>query len=485
MTKKECTVSESLYGLYFSVLFGCKALGMHEGIFIYKYLLLLGIVLYALKELFTEKTVGEHLVSICLLLISFASYLNSGEKGFLLYITMMLGMKAVSTRFVHTIALRILVVSYPLMMIFSKCGLLKKTVVSGNYRIGMGLVSRQSFGYPGPNVAHTTLIILFALFIVLRENYTKKQLITFVVYLFSFSIYVYMYTVSYTGMIGCFLLLILYIYFQSKQRINLFEKWGCFLLYPFLCAISVGVPLLVSDGVLWRLDKIFHNRMNYSRFFLTSLPIKLWGNSLGETPLADYYIDSAYIYSFLQLGIVPFVVVTGLFIWFMAKCVKENRLSEIAISITFAILGLSDPFLYNLGYKNIMFVWYGEMLYGYFSEVKFANRGILGRNVETFMTKWGKKNVPFYANIEIPLATFVKKIEMWINKNGLMFLLLLWFFFLTSLVSIMFFEGFSKIDGRPDSFEEWDLLRKYMDYSVLVSVFLSCFILRLKKQRIN
>lgn len=471
MEKVHCSVSEILYGFYFAFLFGSKAWGIHEGFSVYKYVLLAGVLLYFVKELCTEKTVGEHLVSVLLLGIASVTYLCSGEKGLLLYFTMMLGMKNVSLRFIQGLALGILGISFPLMYLVSTTEL-AWTVPGQFYRIFMGIVLRYDWGYPGPNVTHTTLIVLLALLIANITVKTTKQLITFAGMLLLCAIYVYMYTVSYTGMIGCIVLLFSYVYLNCRKSLCTFEKWGITLLYPVIGSVSVGLPMLVSEDVFWQLDKIFHNRINYSRYFLTSEPITLFGTRLGETPIADYYIDSAYIYSFLQIGVIPCIVVTGLFVWYTMDCLKEDRRNELAVAISFAVIGLSDPFLYNLGYKNIMFIWYGVLLYKKLGKIKWLNNGVLGRKVSTPLTEIGSRQIVFKGRLVDAFYSAKAKVKNHFCEYGAWDLV--WFcsafaFFLWILMKAV---GMSKMDGRIDTPDEWNLFHVYMNHAIALSIVL-------------
>lgn len=463
------SVSEVLYGLYFLLLFGSKAWGLHEGFAVYKYILLLGIILYIIKELFTEKTIGEHLVSLILLVVALATYYYSGEKGLLLYFTMMLGMKGVSLKFIQRFALVVLGISFPLMYLISNTSYTWTAPVDYP-RILMGVATRYDWGYPGPNVTHTTLIVLLALIIVNVEVKTIKQLVTLAGFLCLCSLYVYMYTVSYTGMIGCVVLIFSYLYLNIRKKLMFWEKGGIVSIYPLLGSISIGVPMLVSEDIFWGLDKIFHNRINFSRYFLTNMPITLFGNGVIETPWPEYYIDSAYIYSFLRIGLIPCIMVTGLFVCYMIYCLKKNKRSEIAIALSFAVIGLSDPFLYNLGYKNIMFIWYGAFLFEKIKEIKWINAGILGKIVSTRLTEFGKKELVFRGTIFDTVATFKDKIKEHFDVNGIWELFYFSFLWIIIMCIIMEIYGKLQMDGKIDTPLEWNLFHSYTNIAIIMAI---------------
>jgi hypothetical protein len=74
-------------------------------------------------------------------------------------------------------------------------------------------------------------------------------------------------------------------------------------------------------------------------------------------------IDNSFLYLFLQLGIVAFVIICALYMCWIVTMVKENRTAELAIMITFCMTGMSDPFLFNLSYKNITFIFIGAWFF--------------------------------------------------------------------------------------------------------------------------
>ena len=115
--RKEISVAEAAYLLYFTVMFGARAIGLFEGMLVYNISLVIGMLLFAIKVLLTEHTVLEYLFAGFLLLISVLVYYNTGEKGLLLYFTMMLGMKCVSIRRVFKLGTMILSTAFTALVV--------------------------------------------------------------------------------------------------------------------------------------------------------------------------------------------------------------------------------------------------------------------------------------------------------------------------------------------------------------------------------
>ena len=93
--------------------------------------------------------------------------------------------------------------------------------------------------------------------------------------------------------------------------------------------------------------------------------MSLFGIRLNN-PLPNYEtygIDMAQMYLFLQLGIVAFVVMSFMTLWFINRSIKLGKRAELAVMLAMLFLGMWEPLLYNLGFKNFTYVFIGEMLY--------------------------------------------------------------------------------------------------------------------------
>ena len=89
-------IGEVIYLVYFALMVGARAAGLYEGMLIYNISLVIGMLLFACKMIVTRHTVKEYLVALGFMLIAGIVYIHTGEKGLIVYFTMMLGMKAVS-----------------------------------------------------------------------------------------------------------------------------------------------------------------------------------------------------------------------------------------------------------------------------------------------------------------------------------------------------------------------------------------------------
>jgi len=239
--------------------------------------------------------------------------------------------------------------------------------------------------------------------------------------------------------------------------------------------VSILCPLLIGGESFEILDKLFHNRFNYANYYLTHEPVTLFGTRFAQAPNDNYLIDSSFLYSFLQLGVVPCIVLTTLMMGTIWKLIKENRRIELAVVVSFCVLGLSDPFFYNLSYKNIMMLFAGETLWVWLAEIEdtlikkseLSNSSLKKEIVKAltakiFLLKSGKKEY-YYTNCHMykswaAIGEFLKSVfaTKGIRKLVIMIGVSIIIF------AFAYYSGRAKVEGIVDTIPEWEFFRSAM-----------------------
>ena len=471
MNKTENTqiqLSELIYLAYFTVMFGARAIGLYEGMLLYNITLVVGMLLFLLKIAMTRHTFAEYLLIGLLLLISLIVYHNTGEKGLLLYFTMMLGMKDVSLKRVMKWAAAILSVSFTMLVFLSAFGL-KQDITYLHDRVGFGQVLRHSLGYPYPNTLFTTYIVLMVLIMYVLGKQTKKELFMSSALMFLGAVYIYLYSCSNTGLIVATFYLLANLWLQLRNRLSIAEKIVLLMAYPGCALLSIVGPLVTSGRLFQLMDKILHNRWAYSLYYLTTEPVTLFGTRFGETPNDNYIIDSSFLYSFLQIGVIPFLIVTALMMGMIVCYVKKEKKIELAIIISFCVLGLSDPFFFNLSYKNLMFLFIGELLYLQISKSNWLHKGLLAK--EICILKCGERSIsidtPLYGKIK---TGFSAVRDIVINRENQLFVLFLGIWVVVIGI-ILLCTWPANVTGTVDRMEEWEYFRRALSTGMFSGVF--------------
>lgn len=366
---KRAEIGEGLYLLYFAVMLGARAAGLYEGMTVYNLLLVLGMGLFACKFIVTAQGLKEYLVAGALLMLSAVVYLFTGEKGLIVCFTMLLGMKGVSVK--KVISTGIIVSG---VLIIGKILLGITGIASEIYypqeREGVGLMFRHALGYAHPNTLHMNVLMLsmFVMFFlskyVVRKN--VKLLLMFSALVFSFNLYIFSYSGSRTGILACAVYLLINFWFSLKKTPGPLEKFVCYASYPAVSFMAIAGPFILPDSIFDTIDqKIFTTRFSIARYFWANNHLSLFGIRLNNPKprYATYGIDMAQLYLFLQLGIAAFLVVSLITMLFIYHSLKKGYMQELAVLMGMLCLGIWEPLLYNLGFKNFTYVFMGALFY--------------------------------------------------------------------------------------------------------------------------
>ncbi|WP_029232808.1 O-antigen ligase family protein [Butyrivibrio sp. VCB2006] len=364
-------IGEGIYLLYFAIMIGARAAGLYEGMTIYNISLVLGLGLFALKMIVTEHSLKEYAIAAGFLLLAVIVYLRTGEKGLLVCFSMMLGMKSVS---VMKVVRTGIIVAGSIILIRIITGALG--LVNGIYypqeREGVGLMFRESLGYAHPNTLHMNVLMLTMLVMFYISKTLKGDKIRLLIYsclAFLFNFYVFQYSGSRTGLLGSIAFLVVNYWFSIIDRPRLFEKIVCYISFPLACFIAIVLPFLIPESIFDTVDKtLFTTRFSIAKYFWENNSFSLFGIRLNNPNhlYKTYGIDMAQLYLFLQLGIVAFVVVSALTMWFIHKSLKAGHMQELAVLMGMLFIGIWEPLLYNLGFKNFAYIFMGSMLWGSF-----------------------------------------------------------------------------------------------------------------------
>lgn len=456
-------MAEIAYFLYFTVMFGARAIGLFEGMLVYNISLVIGMLLFAVKIAMTKHTVLEYCFMGTLLLISLLVYYNTGEKGLLLYFTMMLGMKGVSVKKVFKLGTVILGIAFPVLTLLSITGLLEEITYIHD-RAGFGHVIRHSLGYPYPNTLFTTYIVLMVLIMYVMGKQNKKNLLLTTLFMLVGTIYIYLYSCSNTGLIVGVFYLAANLYLQLRKDMTKLEQAAAWLVYPLCLLVSIVGPLVTTGRLFELFDKVLHNRWAYSLYYLTNEPVTLFGVRFKEAPNTNYMIDSSFLYSFLQIGIIPFLILTVLYLAMIYDYVKNKKQIELAIIISFCVLGLSDPFFFNLSYKNLMFLFVGEFIYRKLKVLETKNLGFFSRNIQLLPV--GSREVKFGATWTEKCCITGTEIVKTIGQNNVM---LTFIYFVSAVLltgSLYLAMHGTYLTGKADEIPEWEFLRNIMSVGV-------------------
>lgn len=364
-------IAEIAYYLYFSVMIFAKGIGLYDGMWPYTVSLVLGAFFVILKLALTEHTIAEWMFVLGLLGLGVLVWYNSGEKGALIYITMIVAMKNVPIKRLFSIGLVIWGLTFVAQAILTITGL-KPDIFVIHDKLGLGYIIRWSLGYPHPNVLQISFLILCA-FILYLADWKGKKLIYATLIMLLGNLYVFFYSVSYTGLILVIVYLSGNLYLSFRKELTKLEKALITLIFPACVAFAVLGPVTFPEK-LWEIcNKVLNTRFNIARWYLTTDPITLFGARPSDViPEGLRNIDSSYVFTLMHYGVVLFALLCIGYIALIHHCLKNKNHKELAIIIGLVIAAIAEPFLVNPSFKNISFLFMGQFIFE--TTEKFAQR---------------------------------------------------------------------------------------------------------------
>lgn len=227
---------------------------------------------------------------------------------------------------------------------------------------GLGFVIRSSLGLTHPNVLHISYMVFVALWF-LVNNFKGKALMKAVGLSFVGSLFIFMYSLSYTGFLFFIAYLVLVVYLTQARRRSKAENVILQCLMPLCVAFSILGPVLLHGRLFDLVNKAVNTRFELSRHYLTTLTPGMFGTQVNIE--GNYTIDCSYVHCLYYYGIFLFLLfMLGLFVT-IRYLVNNGRNQELAMTLGLVAAGFTEPFLFNFSFKNIILPIMGEMLFVY------------------------------------------------------------------------------------------------------------------------
>lgn len=336
-----------------------KMVGISDGSPFYAPLLLAGLFFFAIKLLVTDHTVLEWIAIIALLGLSTVIYIRTKEKGFLLCMTLLLGVKGLSIRSIYKFGCVIGSAGMFVMIFLSVFGFIHERLFWGRRPV-ISMQIMHSLGYVDKNSAMITYVALIMMLLYLTGNQSKKRTIRLSLLALCGAFYLFFYDISRTGMVIAVLYLSLNYYFQFLCRFHKAEAFVGQLVLPVCVALQTVVPGFV-DFALEQSSTAMH-RFGIAHYYLTENPISFLGHPVNN-PL-NYWadMDMSIANLLVHQGLLALIIYFVLYFMFIRYSYREKRRGELALVLSMLIYSNMEPFLFNLSYKNVSLLLIGFFL---------------------------------------------------------------------------------------------------------------------------
>ncbi|MBR2951326.1 MAG: hypothetical protein IKC46_15950 [Lachnospiraceae bacterium] len=392
-TKLSVHLSELFYYMFFGILFAAKGIGLEYGQKMFYLCMLAALVCLCGKVLLTAYSCIEWLIMFALVMLGILIHKNSGEIAALAAVLVIIGMKNIPIKRLMGVCLGIWSIMFALSYILGYFHI-KDGAVVVHEKLGLGPIIRWSLGYTHPNVLHVSYFILVTLLIYTFAWQGKKLWMASGI-LFIGNIFVFLYSISYTGVLIVTGYLILNLYMQMRRKISLVEKILLQTVFPVCVIFPIAGPFLLKGKAFAFFNKLLSTRFElvYNIFHEFS-PSLLGTRVYFENTMAKLTLDSSFAYLLMYYGIIAFILFVTAYFFLIRYLVKKDMRWELAIVLAVVVAGVTEQFLFNLSFKNITFFLVGSYLYivlGYGKKDKYWNQEFC------VLRKWKNLKIVCYA----------------------------------------------------------------------------------------
>lgn len=370
------TKGEILYYLFLILTMGAKGIGWTGGQKPFTICLAAAYLCLLLKMLLTDYKLKEWCLNAALLMMAAAVWRNSGETAALAAVCTVIGMKNIPIQRIMRVALAIWGSTFLFSVLRGVLGLGDGVVVVHS-RLGLGPMIRYSLGYTHPNVLHVTYFVIVMLLLYVFPMQGKK-LWAACGLLFLGNLYIFLYSMSYTGMIIVTFHLCLNLYFDMRRSLSGLEKILLQCVAPFCIVFPIAGPLVIKGKLFAFFNKLLSTRFELVYFYFHEFQVSWFGTDTTYETEAHLTLDSSFAYLLMYYGIVAFVLLVAAYLMVIHREIRNGRFGGTGILISTALAGVTEQFLFNLSFKNISLFWVGDYVYN-----DLLERG--GKNV------WDKK----------------------------------------------------------------------------------------------
>ena len=380
---------EIFYYLYWMIMLFAKGIGLYEGMWQYNLCILLAMFCLGCKLVLTSYRLRELVWMILAAAFGTWIYLNAKDQSAFILAATMIGLKDVPLDRVFKIGLLEWGACFVYMIV--------KTLLFGetgtilvHEKLGLGPILRWSLGYTHPNVLHITYVVLAAFIIYVWNRKPGRGQWKLTLALMAGNLYVFMYSISFTGFLLLTLLLFFNLYFENRKKISGIESVLLQCMLPFCIFFSLALPMLLSsEGVLFTLiNKALNTRFLATRVYLAEMGLSLLGKKR-EIPY-DFAVDCSYAEAILSYGVIAFALLMAAYMLTIRRLVHTEYRKELTIMLALLAAGVSEPFLFNASFKNITILFVGKYLFEFSGAMKAGEKSIWSREIP-LLSAWNRE----------------------------------------------------------------------------------------------
>ena len=370
MTRK-LSAEELFFCLYFIPMlilkgFGCTDGPVYKGVILFSGLMILCKILSGRRSY----SIPEYLLILVLLSISFLVWHQSGNIAVFMGSLMVLSMKNMNPKKVFRIGSVLWLFCFTAQFVMGITGITAPQFVIHN-KFHFGYIIRWAFGFTHPNVLQISYVVLILYILYgFGNGISMKRLFHFLVIAAVGALYVFIYTLSITGMLSFVAMVLFILYFEGSRHAgrkrSIAENVILELIFPVCILFSILAPILLTGRSFELLNSIMTNRPSLTRFFFQNYPLTPFGQDFTDLP-SVLTLDCSYANLLFYGGLVIFLLMCTGYLITIHQMLHESPSYEnsagLTILYTVVITAVSEPFAFNTSCKNVSLFLVGSCIY--------------------------------------------------------------------------------------------------------------------------
>lgn len=362
--KKNMRCTSFMFYAFYIIMTVVKGMGLYEGMKLYDLGLAVAFFCLLLKLLSDRYSLRQLILSIATLALGILTWRISGKMGALFNLAVLAGMQGINVCRLFQVSAGLWSVLFSLQCFLTMSGIRSTQIFRIHRKLGTYLV-RWSMGFTHPNVLHITYFVLLT-FLFYSMRLKGRKLWNGTVLAMAGNILIFLYSVSYTGVVLVTLYLLLNLILQVHKEGGLWNEI-CnvleMLVVPFCVLFSVLGPVLLNGRVFELANKLLSTRLELSRQYLLGQGIHLLGSANMEIIDATITVDCSYVYMLVHYGLVYFALFVVLLELAVRYYQKREDSEAVAILLACAVSGITEQYMANTSFKNVAVVLMAGMVY--------------------------------------------------------------------------------------------------------------------------
>ena len=341
----------------------------------YKCLAAIAVLFIVMKILLENHIVKEYIFMGLIIVLMAICYIKSGVLTIILTPLFIFGAKNINLRKIFTFNLWIRIISFIMIIASSLIGI-RENHIFYIYRMTGDNALRWSLGFEHPNQLHMHFFIIIILIIYLLYDNFK---ISYAIIIMLVNYILYKYSVSRTGFLSVFIILILTFIFKefTRRKISISKVTAWVIPLATLFSLFSSMHFSNNSKIMVIINNLLQGRISNANYYWRLNGVSLLGQKLISNT-TDLILDNSYVILWLNFGLIILIIFNILYVFTCYQLIKDNNYAALLMIISFGLYGVTEGFLSNI-FLNLSLIYFSILFYKKIDFFKYKVKLVNGK----------------------------------------------------------------------------------------------------------